>query len=159
MADSFKSTHFSFVRKERNHCSYMQSFYDHEANTVDGTTGFNYNRSTSLYILEISARWCRQRECKNRPIWKKEKLSLFPTYNVYGAIGFAHFSPLDLARILKLLILSDARGAWQLKRLGPGKRTRALWDVWKMRRVKGKSYRSISKPLWDVIHWKKKEKK
>jgi hypothetical protein len=28
-----------------------------------------------------------------------------------------------------------------------------------MRRVKGKSHRSISKPLWDVIHWKKKEKK
>lgn len=42
---------------------------------------------------------------------KKKKLSSFPTYNVYGAIGFAHFSPLDLARILKLLILADARGA------------------------------------------------
>jgi hypothetical protein len=42
---------------------------------------------------------------------RKKKLSSFPTYNVYGAIGFAHFSPLDLARILKLLILADARGA------------------------------------------------
>lgn len=39
----------------------------------------------------VQATWMQ----KQTPYLKKrKKLSLFPTYNVYGAIGFAHFSPL-----------------------------------------------------------------
>jgi hypothetical protein len=57
----------------------MQSFYDHEANTVDGTTGFNYNRSTSLYIYLRSLRvGAGNVNAKTDPFEKKKNYLFFP---------------------------------------------------------------------------------